>query len=361
MKFTNVISRNRAVQALETACAGTSMHHAYLLTGPEGVGKFGLALEASLALLCRNKDNAPCRSCVSCRKLLNYNHPDFRLIFPYVSDKSFRDVAKELGLLEKYRKETGLHLTYEDIYVKYYSEAAVLSLGQPFRKLKASEDLKAKNREIFIDVLRQLADELTMPPSESSFKAVIIAEADLMNTEAANAFLKTLEEPRPHVRFFLCTSRPHALLATVRSRCQELKFPELSEDEIAAFLIEREGTNPDAARQAARAAMGSLSGALEYLDPENSAIRDEAAELVRCIEKNDSADALTLAARFSKTQLPENLLRLRFAAQELRQRPDMFPKVLPKITAALYALERKGQPELVHTAFFLGALEAARQ
>ena len=98
MQFKNILSENSSSDILKRAMETGKMHHAYLLTGLEGSGKMACAVESAMALLCRTPDNNPCYTCSSCRRILSYNHPDFRIIFPFVSIEGFKDKAKKLNL-----------------------------------------------------------------------------------------------------------------------------------------------------------------------------------------------------------------------------------------------------------------------
>ena len=109
-----------------------------------------------------------------------------------------------------------------------------------------------------------------MEISHSTFipgwRVVIVSEADAMTEQAANAFLKTLEEPTPKTVIILTTSNKDRLLPTITSRCQLVRFSYLSDDEIAKALVDRYGLSEARARLVARLANGSFGKAIELLD-----------------------------------------------------------------------------------------------
>lgn len=155
-----------------------------LLTGPRGVGKSRFALELAGALLCRELAplQRPCGQCVGCRLLGSANHPDLRILEPAAAgddDGPGDDASK----------------------------------GKP----------AAASRWIKVDAVRGLADFLSLTSHLGGTKVVLIDPADRLHASAANALLKTLEEPVNTV-FFLVTSQPARLPATVRSRCVRIGF-----------------------------------------------------------------------------------------------------------------------------------------
>jgi DNA polymerase III gamma/tau subunit len=174
------------------------------------------------------------------------------------------------------------------------------------------------------------------------------------------------------------------MLPTIRSRCQEIKFPLCSEEEVTDFLVTREKILPDDARAAARFSLGSLKNALEFLDQTHAAIKEDALDIIECIAGGEAKKALDLAADYARTPLSENIMRLKFAAAFLREmeltnkgllkphsgagdgrlqelgkriRPGLFTEALDKISTAISALEAKTQPEITHAAFFLSLME----
>src|SRR6202023_2541121 len=127
----------------------------------------------------------------------------------------------------------------------------------------------ASNRGI--DEMRELRERVKFLPAQLRRKVYIIDEAHMLTTEAGNAFLKTLEEPPPHVLFILATTEPHKVPETVRSRVQRFDFRRVERADIAAHLsriAEREEVtaDADAVDLLAGAAQGSVRDALSLLD-----------------------------------------------------------------------------------------------
>ena len=366
MRFTNVLTRNPSVEVLEQAFEAGKIHHAYLLTGPEGCGKFACALEFATALLCRNPKKAPCHDCPSCRKIKEYAHPDFRVVFPFVSDASFEAVAKELGLREQFEKKSHDKFTLDQLYRLYHFESAKALVQSPFARPKVTEELSDKNREIFVSNLRELIGGdrerpnetgfLELPPSEGAYKVVVILEAEKMASAAANAFLKTLEEPPSYAKLFLVSSRPSQLLPTVRSRCQRLAFGPLDEPGLRDFLTNQMHVDGKTSAEAARGASGSVQAALDLANPDLAGLRDEAKEFAAWFAERDIRAGLAMATRFAESSFAESQRRLLFAAAYLREARGDDPSIhdaLQKLATLHDALGRKANPRLAHSAFML--------
>ena len=136
---------------------------------------------------------------------------------------------------------------------------------------------------IKVDAVRAAVDQAAFRPFEGRRRVVIIDDADRLVPEAQNALLKTLEEPPSASVFLLVTSRPHLLLATVRSRCPELRFGGLLIGEIADILVTWHQFNPTTALAAAVSADGSVARALETGSDDHIQARDSAAALLQAL------------------------------------------------------------------------------
>jgi DNA polymerase-3 subunit delta' len=204
LPFAEIVGQDRAIQVLKRSLATGKVAHAYVFEGIAGCGKKMTALAFIQSIFCGT--GAGCGHCPSCRKLAAQQHPDLHLLAP---DGAF----------------------------------------------------------LKIDQIRELQRELALRPFEARQKAAIIDDADRLNPAAANALLKTLEEPPGNAILILLTSNIEGLLPTVLSRCQRLRFAPLPLASIEALLLKR-GTTSEAARIAAALSGGSLQKALEIQDEE---------------------------------------------------------------------------------------------
>lgn len=165
--------------------------HALLVQGPAGVGQLELAVKLAQSWLCeaRADDAQPaCGQCASCKLFASGTHPDFQLLLPEALDAAARE-----------------------------------SLGLPFEEAEAPKAGKAKpSREIKVEAVRNLLAFAQATSARGKAKVVVIFPAEALNGVAANALLKTLEEPAGLLRFVLATHDSAGLLPTIRSRCQPL-------------------------------------------------------------------------------------------------------------------------------------------
>lgn len=231
--WSEIRGQDRPKKILERALETGRVHHAYLFAGLEGVGKYTTALAFSAIVNCKKRDASvfadACGECRSCRKIDQGFHPD---VF---------SVAPEGG-----------------------------------------------SSRIKIDQIRDLQEEANKQPHEARYRMVLIDGAHSMTTEAANALLKTLEEPSTRMRLILITDQAHRLLETIISRCQELRFSGLAADEIVPILREElqagdeieELPGDDTLQLAAQYGEGSVGRSLAIL---TSGLLDERRELLTSI------------------------------------------------------------------------------
>jgi DNA polymerase-3 subunit delta' len=265
MAWDQVIGQDRAVQALRAAVAGGRVAQAYLFHGPEGTGKRAAAIALGQALLCEQRsagDDSGCGTCGACRRVAKLGHPDLHVLFPRPRDAEPADIAARLALLA------------ENPYT-----------AVDYRRRASLDGKRATNRQAIYSLAlvdKEVRRSLSLHPVEGRATVAVITDAEAMRDEAANAFLKLLEEPRPHVTLVLTAERPDQLLPTVLSRCQRLRFDPLPPEEIERALIEREGISPSRAALAARLADGSYTRARTVLEGEDlQELRDRALDLAR--------------------------------------------------------------------------------
>jgi DNA polymerase-3 subunit delta' len=232
---------------------------------------------------------------------------------------------------------------------------------------------------IKVDQVRDAIDRTAYRPFEGKRRLVIIDGADALISEAQNALLKTLEEPPPASVFVLITSRPDVLLATVRSRCQRLRFGPLTPGDVADVLIRDHGVTPAEAHAAAAAADGSVGRALAASADDANEARDAAASLLRSAASStdprrrlDGAKAL-VAGGADRDDLSRRLLALSSLIRDLGllisraddralANADLKPQLqallrwfdgdrtiqaFAAVDRALSALERNGSPKIV--------------
>ncbi len=254
MAWSSILDQERVVETLRRALAHDRVAHAYLLHGPDGVGKRAVAHEMARALQCPEQQGEACDACPTCRKTRRMVHPDIHVHLPHPwsqeSDRDEEDMGKRIRRLG------------ENPY------AAIDYVRRP----SLSDPSETSNQQVYyrIEQVRQdVIQPMSLARGEGQYKVNILIDAEKMREEAANAFLKLLEEPPPQTIFLLTTSRPEQLLPTILSRCQRLRFDPLLPETIEQALMDRENMAPDAASMHARMADGSYSRALELSENEN--------------------------------------------------------------------------------------------
>lgn len=196
MAFAHILGQDQAIRLLQKALSTQRLAHAYLFYGPSGVGKKLTAMTFIRALFCTSHYTDPCEACPTCHKITASNHPDVLLISP-------------------------------------------------------------DGTSIRIDMIRTVQQRLGYKPYENRYTTILIDGAEFLTPPAANALLKTLEEPPEQALFILVTGKKDALPLTIISRCQQIAFRPLAAEHIRTIL-QHHGMDAATASLAATLAEGCL-------------------------------------------------------------------------------------------------------
>lgn len=272
-----------ARRTLARAARAGTLAHSILLHGPAGIGKERLGLWLAQLLLCEAAGPEPCRQCQPCRLTERLHHPDLHWFFPLprpegtATPEKLREKLEEARAAElEARRENPLHVPGFDRPASYF-----LASIQTMQQLAGSRPAMGR-RQVFV-----IGDAERMVPQESS-------------PEAANAFLKLLEEPPPHTTLILTVERPGALLPTILSRVLPVRLRPLAEAEVAAYLRESGGVDAETARAVSAAARGSIGRALRLLPSGEGAgvlerQRQQARELLEAVLSSATAPRVAAA------------------------------------------------------------------
>ncbi len=307
MAFENVRGQDPAVQTLRNALTSGRVHHAYRFEGPDGVGKELCALELAKELVC------------------GVGVPD------------------EVG---RRRIET---FSEEEPRVSQHPDVVLIQRGL-YGKLVGSAEATGISVE---QIRRVVLTRAGYPPHEGRALVFIVRDADELTISAANALLKTLEEPSAKTHFVLLTSRPKRLLPTILSRTLAVRFGPLP-DRVVADILREHGADP----QVAPLAAGSASRALRLADQELVETRQRFVQTaLDAVAAPDLTAALALAESrpSDRTELRDSLefLATQFVEESRRQlatRPLQAQLEASRhqvVVQALADLERNAQPALV--------------
>jgi DNA polymerase III subunit delta' len=263
MTWQRVIGQERVKEILLSALRNNRLPHAYLFVGNDGVGKDATALELARVLHCEKGREEACAICPSCIKVNSMQHPDVKFV-----------VALPVGKGEK----------SEDPPLEKLSAGEIQLVREQY-KLKAENPYHCitipKASIIKINSIRDIRRESALSTYSRRRRVIIISRADEMGDAAANTLLKTLEEPSGNTMLILTTSHRDALLSTIISRCQIVQFDPLKEHEIREALVARNAVESVQAALVARLAHGSYTQALELLQDDVAAKRQQVVAFVR--------------------------------------------------------------------------------
>ncbi|MHB0856619.1 MAG: DNA polymerase III subunit delta' [Anaerolineae bacterium] len=242
------IGHEWAVQLLSRAVASRRVAHTYLFTGPSGAGKTHLAQQLAAALNCQADNDVPCGVCSACARVAHGTHPDVSLVEP-LDDR------------------------------------------------------------IKIEQIRALQHELSISPYEGHWRVAIVTEFHTATVEAANALLKTLEEPPSRVLIVLTATDASQLLPTIVSRCQVLPLRSVPWPQIQSALEERWNVDEDRANALAREAGGCPGWAVRAVqDPGLAARRQEEIDQVFALLEQGQASRIKTIEGLSKREEPVKFL-----------------------------------------------------
>jgi DNA polymerase III subunit delta' len=263
-----LVGNRTAREILGRFIAAGRVPNALLFAGPDGVGKKQFAIELAKRLVCTAEDGAAaCGKCAACRRADVFEIPTFSK--GEETERVFFGQHPDVGLVVPY------------------------------------------NRVLRIGAIRALEREANFRPYEANARIFIIEDADKMNDASANALLKTLEEPPETSHIILIASRADSLLATIRSRCQTIRFAPVEPAEIEKHLIETGDFSPEDASLAAHVSGGSVGRARQIVPASFRTQRSLMLDVVKAAISGSRGELLRISEEMSdarnKEYLDENL------------------------------------------------------
>ncbi len=261
------LGRQAVVDKLQNIAQADKLGQPFLLVGPEGSGKENTALEFARLLNCATPESCgPGSLCESCVKALTFQHPDIRWIGPAPAS------INEGQIQDLFQAKIA-----NPFYQSPNAATSFVSIGDPEHPGQMT--------------LRSLIHFLRKRAFQGRYKVAIVSDSQRMNQSAANAFLKTLEEPPEQTVIFMLTTSTTGMLPTILSRCQKVRLEPWTEAELTALLQDVGHVSTAEAEQAARTADGNARRGLALLKPEAQAMAEWAARLFDWIHRGDRAMA----------------------------------------------------------------------
>jgi DNA polymerase III subunit delta' len=247
--------------------------HAYLIGGSRGVGKFGVAHELAVLLLCDDPTAAgACGVCPQCQLSRQLQHPDLHILFPLPKKKSADEQEDEV--VERVSEVITQRL--RELAADPYTDTTL-----PRARRKDSEERQSRSEDMIrIGYARWLVRIANKKSFQARRKVFVVCQADRMNDEAQSAFLKTLEDPPEQTHFILLTEHESEIKETVRSRCRRVRLNGLPLSLLAEVLA---GLGVERARAASVAALsrGSVARARDLLNTDLHAIQERIIDFMR--------------------------------------------------------------------------------
>jgi DNA polymerase-3 subunit delta' len=266
--FSDIVGQPRAVEALQRSIASNRLAHAYLFSGPDGVGKRTTARALAAALNCATRPGEGCDVCGSCLKLAHNHHPDLIVLLP---DGAF----------------------------------------------------------IKIEQVRALQPHLAAAPHEGRYRLVLIDGAEALHPSAANALLKAVEEPRSDTLFVLCTAAPQRVIPTLVSRSRQIRFVPLARKELLGAVQASglaEDVDEETLRWACAVSEGSPGRACMLVSDElAAAARDLAQSLDEAATQSAATPIFRAAEAARRAERP--VLRQALELTQLRLRDRLLTSV----------------------------------
>lgn len=248
MFFKDIVGQNEVKERLVTSARKGLIPHAQLFCGPEGIGKFPLALAYAQYLNCENPtDNDSCGKCASCVKYAHLTHPDLHFVFPIV-----KKAAKKKEVCDDYIADWREFVKQHNYY---------------FNLTQWLDHIDAENSQglIYAKESEEILRKLSLRIYEAKYKIMIIWLPEKMHESCANKLLKIIEEPTDNTIFLLVSDTPDNIITTIQSRCQRINVHGVAESDIVQALESEYNILPDDAANVAHLSKGSYLKAVETI------------------------------------------------------------------------------------------------
>ncbi|RDC61539.1 DNA polymerase III subunit [Adhaeribacter pallidiroseus] len=302
MFFSEIQGHDETKRLLLNSVQNKHVAHAQLFLGPEGSANLALALAYATYLNCENQQATDaCGTCASCVKINKLIHPDVNFVMPVTTTKS---------------------QPKDPLSQKFLTEWREFVLAAPYQTLNDwMQFIGAENKQgnISKDESRQLVKFASLKAFEAEFKIILIWLPELMHPAAANALLKLLEEPPANTIFLLVANNPDKLLATILSRTQLVKVRAFTDQEVIAYLTQKNLTDETGAQQIALLAEGNLQAAVQLSTKRTNDYFAFFVQWMRHCYANKFGEVVELSEEFQKMGRENQKNFLHYALSSLRK------------------------------------------
>jgi DNA polymerase-3 subunit delta' len=282
MRFSDIPGQESVKKELLSLYENDRIPHALLFSGPQGNGKLALAIAFASFLQCKgDKKEDKCEKCISCKKTDKFIHPDINFIFPTYGSKNNRKITSSMKISE-------------------WREILTQNIDFSLEEWNIFAGFEGKQPTIYTDTVIELQDYFVLKRFEGNKKISIIWQAELLGNEG-NKILKLIEEPPPDSLLILVADNTNKILPTILSRCQIIRIPPYSKQDLLNWAANNEIINNDKLLELSNIAEGNIIEFNKLLNQNSTSYFDLFLNWLRLCYKGDSKELVNYTEQFSKT------------------------------------------------------------
>ena len=303
MNFSQIPGQTEIKAKLIRSVREERVSHAQLFAGPEGCGGMALALAYARFISCENRTgDDSCGICKSCVKYEKMIHPDLHFVFPVIKGKKATDPVSD-NYIEEWRE--------------FVKKSPYFTINDWFDSIEVGN----AQGMIFASEASEIIKKLSLKTFESDFKIMIIWLPEKMHQATSNKLLKMIEEPPDKTLFLLVSEEPDKVIPTILSRCQLVKIPSFSNDDIEKYIIQRFGISSEKAADISRVSNGNIIRAIELCENEDSSLAnlDYFKSLMRHAWKRDIISIINWSEEMASTGRENQKNFISFSLRLLRE------------------------------------------
>jgi DNA polymerase III subunit delta' len=303
MNFSQIPGQTEIKSRLIRSVREERVSHAQLFAGPEGCGGMALALAYARYVSCENRSESDsCGICKSCVKYEKMIHPDLHFVFPVIKGKKANDPVSD-NYIEEWRE--------------FVKKSPYFSINDWMDSIEVGN----AQGMIFSSEASEIIKKLSLKTFEADYKIMIIWLPEKMHQGTSNKLLKMIEQPPDKTLFLLVSEEPDKVIPTILSRCQMVKIPSFSNNDIAKYLIQRFALTFEKASDISRISNGNIIRAIELSENEDSnrANLDYFKSLMRFAWKRDIISILNWSEEIAATGRENQKNFISFSLRLLRE------------------------------------------